>query len=95
MKHTKKAESPSWIGTLAKIILSIIILGFAGLAIHNSRTLRVELDNSLNTLRILQTESDEKSENINSLEGENKSLQQEKENLELQKKELEEKLQAK
>lgn len=95
MKHTKKAESPSRVGILAKIILSIIILGFAGLAIHNSRTLRVELDNSLNTLKILQTESDEKSENINSLEEENKSLQQEKENLELQKKELEAKLQAK
>lgn len=95
MKTPKKAESPSWVGILAQIILSVIILGFAGLAIHNSRTLRVELDNSLNTLKVLKTESDEKSDNINSLEEENKTLQQEKEDLELQKKELEAKLQAK
>lgn len=95
MKHTKKAEFPSTVGTLAKIILSILLLGFAGLAIHNSRTLRVELDNSLNTLKVLQTESEEKTDNINSLEEENKNLQKEKENLELQKKELEAKLQAK
>lgn len=95
MKHTKKAEPSGVVGILAKIILSILILGFAGLAIHNSRTLRVELDNSLEALKVLQDESDEQSENINNLEEENKLLQQEKENLESQKKELEAKLQAK
>lgn len=95
MKNPKKVETPSIVGTLAKIILSLILLGFAGLAIHNIRTLRVELDNSSSTVEELQTKTEQTNDELKNLEEQNKSLQQEKQNLEQKNKELEEKLQAK
>lgn len=92
MKTPNKAEPLGVMGILAKIILSIIVLGFAGLAIHNIRTLRVELDNSNSSYEELQNQTQQDIEN---LETENKSLTDEKAKLEQEKKELEEKLQAK
>lgn len=92
MKQPNKAESLGAVGFLAKIILSILILGFAGLAIHNIRTLRVELDNSSSNFEELQNQSEQ---DIKNLETENKNLNDEKAKLEQEKKELEEKLQAK
>ena len=92
MKTPNKAEPLGAMGILAKIILSVIILGFAGLAIHNIRTLRVELDNSNSSYEELQNQTQQDIEN---LETENKSLIDEKAKLEQEKKELEEKLQAK
>ena len=92
MKQPNKAESLGVVGFLAKIILSILILGFAGLAIHNIRTLRVELDNSSSNFEELQNQSEQ---DIKNLETENKNLNDEKAKLEQEKKELEEKLQAK
>lgn len=92
MKQPNKAESLGAVGFLAKIILSILILGFAGLAIHNIRTLRVELDNSSSNFEELQHQSEQ---DIKNLKTENKNLNDEKAKLEQEKKELEEKLQAK
>ena len=79
MKTPNKAEPLGVMGILAKIILSVIILGFAGLAIHNIRTLRVELDNSNSSYEELQNQTQQDIEN---LETENKSLVDEKAKLE-------------
>ena len=95
MKNTKKDKSESPIGVIAKILLSLVIIGFAGLAIHNIRTLTVQLDDSTSNIERLENEKVEQSEKLQNLEDENKNLNSEKEELQKKNKELEDKLQAK
>lgn len=95
MKNTKKVKSESMVSRIAKILLSLLVIGFAGLAIHNIRTLTVKLDESTSNIERLENEKVEQSEKLQQVETENQNLNSEKEKLEKKNEELEKQLQAK
>lgn len=95
MKKTKKDEPVKVVGIIGKIILSLLVIGFAGLAIHNIRTLTVKLDDSSSNIERLESEKEQSGKDIENLKKENEDLNTKKKELEDKNKELEDKLQAK
>lgn len=95
MKNTKKVESGKGLKIFINILLSLLLLGFAGLAIHNICTLTTRLDEKTSTVEQLETEKQEQEQNLQKLEEEKNNLNTKKEELEKKNKELEDKLQAK
>ena len=95
MKKTKKDEPVKVVGIIGKIILSLLVIGFAGLAIHNIRTLTVKLDDSSSNIERLESEKEQSGKDIENLKKENEDLNTKKKELEQKNKELEDKLQAK
>lgn len=95
MKNTKKVESGKGLKIFINILLSLLLLGFAGLAIHNICTLTTRLDEKTSTVEQLETEKQEQEQNLQKLEEEKNNLNNKKEELEKKNKELEDKLQAK
>ena len=95
MKNTKKVESGKGLKVFINILLSLLVLGFAGLAIHNICTLTTRLDEKASTVEQLETEKQEQEQNLQKLEEEKNNLNNKKEELEKKNKELEDKLQVK
>lgn len=95
MKNTKKVESGKGLKIFVKIILSLLLIGFAGLAIHNICTLTVKLDDSTSQIERLETEKVEQSKQLQEAEEKNKNLDSEKKELEKKNEELKKQLEAK
>ena len=74
MKNTKKVESGKGLRIFINILLSLLLLGFAGLAIHNICTLTIRLDEKASTVEQLQTEKQEQEQNLQKLEEEKNNL---------------------
>ena len=74
MKNTKKVESGKGLKVFINILLSLLVLGFAGLAIHNICTLTTRLDEKTSTVEQLETEKQEQEQNLQKLEEEKNNL---------------------
>lgn len=95
MKNTKKVETSRVISVILKIITVIMLIGFAGLAIHNISILTTKLDESTENIERLEQEKAQQQQTLEELEEHNSNLDSEKKSLEEKNKELEQKLQSK